>query len=251
MKKIVRLTERDLTKLVKRVISEQNKDSNWMPNPLQKVIDKKQDSMYNPGSVIKLITNRQFIISRAYQYSDLNRNKQELELDIENATVVSRDSNGFIIKVPRLQYYVKNERMVGEKIPETKYLANVCLKIKFSDIIEWVDNTLQIQWFSDFVPGRTTDCNSVTKTSEKSYSEDCLKDFKISTGTRFGAGREYKYKEGKNNDGIIISFDMNNNKWNNSYRKILTGGKEEVGKWKCENGKFVTYDKNVRYITYQ
>ena len=119
---------------------------------------KKQDSMYNVGSKIPLITNRQFIIARSYQYAERMRNKQELKLDIDNATVVRRDKDGIVVKVPYVNYYEVGERKDNEPYPKQQRLNNPCIKIPFSEIIEWRDDTLQVRWFSDFVRDRVVPC---------------------------------------------------------------------------------------------
>ena len=119
---------------------------------------KKQDSMYNVGSKIPLITNRQFIIARSYQYAERMRNKQELKLDIDNATVVRRDKDGIVVKVPYVNYYEVGERKDNEPYPKQQRLNNPCIKIPFSEIIEWRDDTLQVRWFSDFVGNRVVPC---------------------------------------------------------------------------------------------
>ena len=119
---------------------------------------KKQDSMYNVGSKIPLITNRQFIIARSYQYAERMRNKQELKLDIDNATVVRRDKDGIVVKVPYVNYYEVGDRKDNEPYPKQQRLNNPCIKIPFSEIIEWRDDTLQVRWFSDFVGNRVVPC---------------------------------------------------------------------------------------------
>ena len=119
---------------------------------------KKQDSMYNVGSKIPLITNRQFIIARSYQYAERMRNKQELKLDIDNATVIRRDKDGIVVKVPYVNYYEVGERKDNEPYPKQQRLNNPCIKIPFSEIIEWRDDTLQVRWFSDFVGNRVVPC---------------------------------------------------------------------------------------------
>jgi hypothetical protein len=119
---------------------------------------KKQDSMYNVGSKIRLITNRQFIIARSYQYAEIMRNRQELALDINDATVIRRDKDGIVIKVPYVSYYEAGEKKDDEPYPKQQRLSNPCIKIPFSEIIEWRDDTLQIRWFSDFVGNRVVPC---------------------------------------------------------------------------------------------
>ena len=42
----------------------------------------------------------------------------------------------------------------------------------------------------------------------KEGTSDCLKDFKISSGEKFGAGRYYDYKQAENRDGIIIDWEL-------------------------------------------
>ena len=119
---------------------------------------KKEDSKYNPGSKIPLITNRQFIVGRAYQYSDLMRGKEELELDMKDVTVVRREKDFIIVKVSSLTYYTVPERKRGEN-PKQEYAYGVCVKIEFKDIIEWTgEEALQIRWFSDWVKSRIVPC---------------------------------------------------------------------------------------------
>lgn len=119
---------------------------------------RKEDAMYNPGSKIKLITNRQFIIGRAYQFSDIMRDTDELELDIRDATVIRRDKDGIVIKAPYVYYYVVGERKIGEPSPKQERLFDPCIKIPFKDVIQWRDGTLQISWFSDFVKDHVVPC---------------------------------------------------------------------------------------------
>lgn len=120
---------------------------------------KKEDLKYNPGSKIPLITNRQFIVGRAYNYSDVMGDKVELELDLNNATVVSREKDFIIVKVPSLYYYTAGERKRGQGFPEQKSVYGACLKIEFKDIIEWTgEEALQIRWFSDWVKDRIVPC---------------------------------------------------------------------------------------------
>ena len=119
---------------------------------------RKEDAMYNPGSKIRLITNRQFVIARAHQYSDIMGDKEELTLDIENATVIRRDKDGIVVKVPYVRYYNVGERKRGTQPPKEERLDNPCIKIPFKDVIEWKDDTLQIRWFSDFVSNHVVPC---------------------------------------------------------------------------------------------
>ena len=53
-------------------------------------------------------------------------------------------------------------RLVKEKImnhiQNQQRLNNPCIKIPFSEIIEWRDDTLQVRWFSDFVGNRVVPC---------------------------------------------------------------------------------------------
>jgi hypothetical protein len=119
---------------------------------------KKEDSMYNPGSKIRLITNRQFLMSRAYQYASTMGDKKELELDINNATIIRRDKDGIVIKTDYVDYYPIPEYTRGKSLPKQERLTNPCIKIPFKDVIEWRDGTLQIRWFSDFVKSRVVPC---------------------------------------------------------------------------------------------
>ena len=119
---------------------------------------RKQDSMYNVGSKIRLITNRQFIMARAYQYAELMRNKDELDVDINDATVIRRDKDGIVIKVSYVNYYNVGERQRGEPLPKQERMDNPCIKIPFSEIIEWRGDSLQVKWFSDWVKSRVVPC---------------------------------------------------------------------------------------------
>lgn len=128
---------------------------NWVNNTIKNA--KKEDLKYNVGSKIKLISNRQFIIARAYQYSDVMGDTEELELDINNATVVRRDKDGFVVKVPSVYYYAVSTRKSGS-YPKQKTLNNPCIKIKFTDIIEWDGDSLQIRWFANSVENKVVTC---------------------------------------------------------------------------------------------
>ena len=79
----------------------------------------------------------------------------------------------------------------------------------------------------------------------KEGTSDCLKDFKISSGKYFRG--DYKYAE--NGEGIKIHWDFENNDWLNRYEKLLPNTRIEIGKWRCENGKFITYDSSIKTRT--
>jgi hypothetical protein len=128
---------------------------NWIGEKETKF--RKEDSMYNPGSKIPLITNRQFIMGRAYNYSSTMGDKQELEADIENATVVKRDKDAIVVKAKFVKYYSVGERRTGE-YPKPIMAYDVCIRIPFDEIIEWRDDTLQVRWLSDFVGSHIVQC---------------------------------------------------------------------------------------------
>ena len=224
-KKVIRLTESDLVRLVKKVISEQNtqqdykqiadylhskmkglnnaKDAEdiettisnriknmndwegvkkafgerdginlegwinaeWNLN-LKKILKRikdidtkyrEEDLKYNPGSKIRLITNRQFIMGRAYNYASTMGDKDELEVDINDAVVVKRDKDAIVVKAPYVSYYNVSERKRGE-YPKSETMTNVCIRIPFSEIIEWRDDSLQVRWFSNSVKSRVVTC---------------------------------------------------------------------------------------------
>lgn len=119
---------------------------------------RKQDSMYNPGTKLRLITNRQFVMGRAYNYASSMRDKEEMNIDMENATVIRRDKDGIVVKVPYVYYYNVGERQRGGPIPKQERMDNPCIKIPFSEIIEFRDDTLQVSWFSDWVKSRVVPC---------------------------------------------------------------------------------------------
>jgi hypothetical protein len=228
MKKVIRLTESDLTRIVRRVIKEQSQISTqqwksqaenlfrkmkgmntpsdakkieeyitlniknkqdwenlkkafgvrdgenldqWLQgetwinyNKLMTIINNNQskyesdDKKYNPGTKIPLITNREFIVGRSYNYSDTMGDDVEMELDIRNSTIVKRTSNGIVVNVPYLEYYSKYERKMGGDLPKKERLQNVCLMIDFKDITGWNQGTLQIAWFSDWPKNKIVPC---------------------------------------------------------------------------------------------
>jgi hypothetical protein len=119
---------------------------------------RKQDSMYNPGTKLRLITNRQFVMGRAYNYASSMRDKEEMNIDMENATVIRRDKDGIVVKVPYVYYYNVGERQRGGAIPKQERMDNPCIKIPFKEIIEFRDDTLQVSWFSDWVKSRVVPC---------------------------------------------------------------------------------------------
>jgi hypothetical protein len=81
--------------------------------------------------------------------------------------------------------------------------------------------------------------------------QDCLNNFKEESGRKFGGGRYYDYKSLERNDGVKIYWDFDKKQWNDTYEKYSPGSdKKEVGKWKCENGNFIMYDKTSQRITY-
>ena len=228
MKKVIRLTESDLTRIVKRVINEQynvrkdwellsdrlEKDMTGLEFPgsltdnqtiinyfytnianksdwdnLQKAFGVRKNenlkqwlkgdlssSEYNslmnwintkikttnltnqrtqPGAKIRLITNREMIISRSYQYASVMSETEEI-LDINNATVVRKDNDGLVVKISHLNYATNDTRKTGER---TKWgtLDNVCIKIPNKEM-SWVDDTIQVQWYSSWVKDRVVPC---------------------------------------------------------------------------------------------
>ena len=228
MKKVIRLTESDLTKLVKRVIQEQTSQTNyqeianylynsmkglsdsedsenvksiivnriknkndwegvkkafgvrdgenleqWIQGELRLNINdimsminkndstfKKEDSMYNVGSKIPLITNRQLLMGRAYQYASVMGDKRELELDLKDCIVIRRTKDKIVVKASDIRYYDTDSYTMGKEIPSSKYMSNVCVEIPFTDIIEWRGNSLQIEWLSPFVKEYIVPCST-------------------------------------------------------------------------------------------
>ena len=121
---------------------------------------RQEDLKYNPGSKIRLITNRQLIQARAYQYASIMRasGKRELEVDINNATVVKRDKDAIVVKASYVSYYSVSDYKRGEEYPKSKTLSNVCIRIPLSEIIQWRDDSLQVEWLSNFVEARIVTC---------------------------------------------------------------------------------------------
>jgi uncharacterized protein YacL (UPF0231 family) len=115
---------------------------------------KKENSMYEVGTKIKLISNRQFVIGRGYNYGT-----NENILDMENVVVTKKDTDGIVVKVPYMYYQPEQEQFntSKEKI-QPKSLSNVCVKIPFKDIIQWREDTLQISWFTSSVDNHIVNC---------------------------------------------------------------------------------------------
>jgi len=115
---------------------------------------KKENSMYEVGTKIRLISNRQFVIGRGYNYGT-----NENILDMENVVVTKKDTDGIVVKVPYMYYQPEQEQFntPKEKI-QPKSLSNVCVKIPFKDIIQWREDTLQISWFTSSVDNHIVNC---------------------------------------------------------------------------------------------
>ena len=115
---------------------------------------KKENSMYEVGTKIKLISNRQFVIGRGYNYGT-----NENILDMKNVVVTKKDTDGIVVKVPNMYYQPEQEQFntPKEKI-QPKFLSNVCVKIPFKDIIQWREDTLQISWFTSSVDNHIVNC---------------------------------------------------------------------------------------------
>ena len=87
-----------------------------------------------------------------------------------------------------------------------------------------------------------------------SQSSDCLKDFKIEEGQSFKGGNLHNVKTATNKDGVVIYWDYSSKNWFDTYEKFLPKTsnslpKKEIGKWKCVNGKFTTYDSSIKTAT--
>jgi len=132
--------------------SEYNSLMNWINNRIKNVNLKNQRTQ--PGATIRLITNRDMIIGRSYKYSSIIGNEEFL--DIHNATVVRKDNDGLVVKIDHLNYATNDVRKTGEN---TKWgtLNNVCIKIPNKEM-SWVDDTIQVQWFSSWVKNRVVPC---------------------------------------------------------------------------------------------
>jgi uncharacterized protein YacL (UPF0231 family) len=115
---------------------------------------KKENSMYEVGTKIRLISNRQFVIGRGYNYGT-----NENILDMENVVVTKKDTDGIVVKVPYMYYQPEQEQFntPKEKI-QPKSLSNVCVEIPFKDIIQWREDTLQISWFTSSVDNHIVNC---------------------------------------------------------------------------------------------
>ena len=280
MKRIIRLTESELTRIVKRVISESNTN-------------------IKIGSKIPRITNRLYIMGRGYRFIETMGDKRENEFEINNAVVSTKTPNGYIVKVSYLFFDPKNDRKTSEKsVYET--LRDVCLRIDNKDIIEYSNNVLQVRWSNEFIKSRVTACSSnktdvdylkvfLTFDDVKKFQKwviNVKKDKKIlgSTGVdsdwgpntklawdKYGseyvktlnktktkddclssAGFVKKTGVARNQVGKSMSFSGYEGTYQGKRTTLTTDGNVTIyekrknyltnGKWKCDNGKFVIYD---------
>ena len=250
MGKIVRLTESDLVKLVKKVIKEQDGLVSTGINYVNKLIEKTYI-----GKKINLL-NRMFIYSKEMETVNIRGGMTNYNEDISlnqfdcSPILISVTPDAYYVKVDYLSYDPKDERKRGEK-GEYKNLNNVCLKIPKNQVISFEDGVMQVRWYNSFVENRKIDCNSIPTSGEgkKESTQGCLKDFKIEINSHPVFG---EYKVATRNDGVQIFFDKEKNKWNDTYENKKgkkPGDMLEVGKWKCQDGIFVMYDKRQKMFT--
>lgn len=242
---------------IKPLVNEQESESGWskfFTEPMKMMSDTIEKGFV--GKKIKLL-NRMFIYGREMAAVNIRGGMNNYNEDISlnqfdcSPTLISITPDTYYVKVDYLNYDPKNERKRGEK-GEYKTLNNVCLKIPKNQVISFEDGVMQVDWFNSFIQNHIIDCNSIPTSGEekKQSTQDCLKDFKIRSGYTSARGG-YNYKIAERNDGVKIDWDFTKKQWNDTYEKYTPGSdKKEVGKWKCENGNFVMYDKKSQIITY-
>jgi len=198
------------------------------------------------GQKIRL-TNALFIYGRSIRFSEFMGNKVENQFDCA-AIILSVTDDKYFLKVPSITYDGLSDREIGSKNFDTKSLYNICLKIEKKDVISFEENIMQVSWLNEFVKNKIIDCNSIPKNNKEKPKQDCLKDFKVENVFRAG----FSTKTANRNDGVVIYWDQKNNKWSDEYEKFTKGRDDmEFGKWKCENGNFVMFDKKTRMKTFQ
>jgi len=109
------------------------------------------------GSKIRLITNRQFIMGRAYTYSEV-MDEYEKELDMKDCTVVYSDKNKIKVKCDFVVYYEQYSEKRNTPAIHPKTLTNVCVEIPTKDIVSKESDTLQLTWFSPTVKDHIVAC---------------------------------------------------------------------------------------------
>ncbi len=125
MAKVIRLTESDLARIVKRVLSEGLGQGN-----------------FKVGQTFEDVNNREFIMSKSYANASSGQDAQNYnDFDFDKPKVVAVDKDGVTLKLD-YGYYNPNETW-KEGQTETR-LSNFCLKIPFQRIIEVRDNQLMV-----------------------------------------------------------------------------------------------------------
>jgi hypothetical protein len=124
-----------------------------------KIDKQKGDDMLKVGSKIRLVTNREMIVGRSYQYASSMTTTSELEIDIRDSVVVSNNGTDIIIKVPSFYYYDVDtyERGKKESYPKEKNMSNVCIKIPLKDT-HVVEDTLQVKHFATWFKNNIVAC---------------------------------------------------------------------------------------------
>jgi hypothetical protein len=134
MKKIIRLTESDLTRIVKRVISEQSTYS-------------KKD--FWVGRKFTEVTNRAYIMGANYndaknQIGEGDRN----DFEFNNVEVVAANNKEFVIKVGFGTYNPKDNRSEkGESVSK----SNFYLSFKYDDVQDVKNKQLQVKEYNSFI----------------------------------------------------------------------------------------------------
>jgi hypothetical protein len=131
MKKIVRLTETDLTRIVKRVLNEQ-----LVKQPIN---EGNGQGGYKVGRVFDEVHNRQFIM--ALNYGAASRGSDDVYNDFEfrKPKVVSVDGKKIVLKIGSGFYNPKSQ-----KIGTYVNLSEFCMSIPYDKIQEIRENQLMV-----------------------------------------------------------------------------------------------------------
>jgi hypothetical protein len=140
MKKIVRLTETDLTRIVKRVLNEQ-----LVKQPIN---EGNGQGGYKVGRVFDEVHNRQFIMSLNYSGAGRGSSDTYNDFEFRNPKVVSVGKDGLILKITSGFYNPNDVYKSGQKYDN---LSDFCLRIPYHSIQEVRENQLMVSIPNNYV----------------------------------------------------------------------------------------------------
>lgn len=144
MKKIIRLTENDLTRIVKRVINESKSRIN-----------------FKIGQTFDEVHNRQYIMALSGSAAAGGRGELYNKFEFSKPKVIAVDNKGIKLKVSS-GYYYPNETY--KKTEKAVHLNDFCLNIPYSSIQEVRSNQLMVSINNSIIGNYIDkDCNDEKK----------------------------------------------------------------------------------------